>query len=358
MKEVCFATITSTGYIDQTAGLYLNLKEVHPDVPLVVCTLDDKSYRAFDGTYDGLTLVKAETVWGKPFWHNLCCRSTRPELAFASKAATVSWALENIADTVIVLDSDLLFMTPTPDLIDRARSHDMLLMAARHSLENWRKSNAFGLFSAGIVGISKAGYRAAQIWKSQCFDECRPLPADGLFNEQKYLDYFVGFFDVDIVRDPGINVSATILNLVQPEQDEDRRWWTRDGTMLRIFHDSRTTSSDIPLSQMKQDFNARGLEHFSLGQKQAAGAKKQPSNTRFFSLSRLFRLFRLGNLYTSFSKLLPIGLRKAFTLYRVLTLSEFTLANRYSQAFKAKVALNNELRAKAFTDGDSKGPAF
>lgn len=345
----CFATVTSTGYVDQTAGLWLNLQAMHPGSPLVVCCLDDHAWNAFSPHIDdSLILVRASTVWGEANWVNLCARMTRPERAFATKAALAVWALEQGHEGVMVLDSDLLFEEPIPDLITDCLENQVLLVAARHNLRHWRKSNTFGLFSAGIVGFAAAGLRAARIWKAQAFDECRALPVDGLYNEQKYLDYLVGSFDVSIVRDIGINVSPSTLKLVNPRQNAQGRWEADDGTPIRVFHYSRSADSNLPFARSKVDLNRRGLEKLKAGLPVASMAERMAVKAPPFSLARIVRLMRLGAAWDALPVLLARLSRVMFTLHRVLTLPDLTLPERWDQAFRRKQALHLKLEDEAF----------
>lgn len=349
MRDFKFATVTSEGYVDQTAGLLLNLRDVHPDIGLIVCALDDQSYQAFAAIDDGLEVVHAREVWGEDHWDNLHARMNRPERAFATKSALALWTLQQDASGVLVLDSDLLFLSATQDLVDTALSHDVLLVAARHSLRYWQKSHIFGLFSAGIVGFSRKGLPAAKAWKALCFDETRAAPSAGLFNEQKYLDYLVGFFDVAVIRDPGINVSPTVLQIVKPQLDADKVWRAKDGTPIRIFHYSRSTASDLPFAKAKSDYNERGLRHVygepSAGSKASEGPSRAGGGS---GLSSIIRRIGVGRLYMGIEKVMTAFPRLLFTWHRILTEPHRTFRERYRQAFREKARLKAELDATAF----------
>ena len=111
LKTFGFATVSSKGYVDQTAGLILNLRTFYPDTIIVVCTLDSIAFEAFSSLEDpSLLIVSGETVWGATFWRNISARMDRAERAFATKAALSAWFLEKVATSLLLLDSDLLFL--------------------------------------------------------------------------------------------------------------------------------------------------------------------------------------------------------------------------------------------------------
>jgi len=349
LPAFCFATVTSQGYIDQTAGLWLNLREKHPDAHLVVCALDDAGYKAFSGVGgEGVTCIRASTVWGEDYWRNICARMTRSERAFSTKAALPEWVLEQGASAVMILDSDLLFLAPVQDLVEKTMAHDILLVASRHHLLNWRKSNTFGIFSAGIVGFGQSGLPAARIWRAQVFEECRSFPLDGLANEQKYLDYFLGFFDVSIVRDSGINVSPTILRLVEPRQNADGMWVANDGTPIRIYHHSRSADDRQAFAAAKQDYNLRGLARLGGGHQGTSTAERQHAAAHPLSLTRLVRALKIGFVLERLVQAQARLGRSLFDLHRTLTLGDMPLRERWHQTFHAKAKLIQALQRRAF----------
>lgn len=343
--RVVFATVTSQGYIDQTAGLAVNLHQMHPDCPLVVCALDDAGATAFAGRPGGAVMVRAEDAWGARHWANLRLRTNRRESAYASKSAIAVHVLAQDAAAVIVLDSDLLFIEPVADLIDRATRTDVLLTAARHDLATWRKSDTYGVYSAGIVGFAQSGRRAAAIWKALCFDETRALAADGLFNEQKYLDYLPGFFATDVIRDPGVNVSATVLARHAPKRDEAGRYRTADGHPIRVFHCSTTTDKSLELARMKLDLNASAMTRLGIDvpdvrTADAAAAPAASSRKRFPALRRALNPGRASQRP---AEAYGAGLRHVLTLLRVGQALGIGGLIGYGAIAREKAALRAEL---------------
>ena len=241
-----FATITSKEYIQETVGLIGNLKRLYPEYSIFICSVDDFSYDYFNVKKHKIFNFNAREVWKKIFWDNMSSRMLKRELAYASKSAFISYLLNNRLDSVILLDSDILIKSKIDDLINFSKSFSVTLTAARHPLVNWKRTNSTGIFSAGIIGFSKKGIDGVEWWKKECFDNTIMNEYQGLYNEQKYLDYLVGHFETKVILDDGINVSATIINSIKPYfSRKHNTWFTRSGKKIRVFHQSRATNHKI-----------------------------------------------------------------------------------------------------------------
>ncbi len=347
---ITFATVTSRGYIDQAAGLILNLREYYPSAEIVVCALDVDTQRAFEVVADAnVTCIAAAEVWGPDCWRNISSRMSVPERAFASKSALVAWAVETRNRPVLLLDSDLLFLARTDDMIESLQHHPLLLVPGRHPWDAWRKTANFGLFSAGIIGVAPSAVSMARSWRAMCFEACMATSLSGLYYEQKYLDYFVSVDGLKIFNDPGINVSQTLLKLLGPRRNEDGSWQVTGGTPLRIYHASRSTDEEFELAKIKVEYNRRGLAAFGLAEKLAPREQKTGSRV---GLAALVRLVRIGSGLEGISNLLDRMSRGLITLHRVLTLNDGTLRARIHEAYRVRSRLQTSLERAAYPNAD------
>lgn len=348
MIRVAFATLASSGYIGHAAGLHLNLRRVHPEIPLVVGALDASTHAAFAGhDSEGLLCANAEALWGSEFWDNMCCRMTRPERAFASKPALAEWTLLNVADAVVLLDSDLLFLDRIDDLLARFDRHNAILVPGRHPIRDWSKAHRFGLFSAGIIGLSRAALPAVRSWKALCFDSCMAMPMTGHYYEQTYLDAFVNLPGVSLVHDDGINVSQTILRRLAPREGPDGHWQSADGVPLRVFHASRSSDTAFPLYRAKMRLNAEGLAHLGVSDQRS---RNHPGRQAL--VGRLVRHLRLGAAIDGFARWVPRAARWSMESWRLLTVADRPLGERVLRARAHKRRLTSALEHAA-ENGDA-----
>ena len=246
MHKFCFSSISSSEYISETEGLIENIKKFYPQKKILICAIDQKSYNFFSNNKK-CNVFKAKSVWGEDCWKNLKCRMSTAEIAYATKSAFSYFILKKkFYKSTMMLDSDLLILHKIDDLIKFTIQFPVMLMSARHNLEDWRRTNEIGLFSAGIMGFSQRSLSGLKWWMIQCFDNTNINIFNGNYYEQKYLDYFIMNFETKIIRDLGINVSSTILDKTKPFFCKKKKtWFTSDKKLIRVFHQSRTTNHEI-----------------------------------------------------------------------------------------------------------------
>jgi hypothetical protein len=352
--QITFATVTSRGYIDQATGLILNLREFYPTAEIAVCALDAETERAFaTGGGPKVTCVPAAQVWGVDNWRNMSCRMSVPERAFASKSALLAWAIENRTRPVLLLDSDLLFLSRIDDIIENLQTHPLLLVPGRHPWDAWRKTANFGLFSAGIIGAGPGALPMALAWRAMCFEACMATSLAGLYYEQKYLDYFISVDGVKILNDPGVNVSQTLLKLLEPRRLADGSWQVAGGVPLRVYHASRSTDEEFELARMKADYNRRGLGVFGLSARES-GPREQRTGGRI-GFASVARFLRIGSALEVVAGVLDKCSRELITLHRVLTLHDHDLSTRIAETWTRRRKLQAELDRSAFPKGDNVG---
>ncbi|OGV51273.1 MAG: hypothetical protein A2X49_03660 [Lentisphaerae bacterium GWF2_52_8] len=343
MPNFCFTTLCTSGYISYTSGLYLNLKRFYPDIPLVICGLDEKTRDFFNKVGDPLLItVSGNEIWGEDCWKNLSCRMKPDERAFASKSAISVWLLEHGYKQMLFLDSDTYLLDRIDDVIQMLLKHDILIIPSRFTLENWRKARV-GNFNAGIFGFASPALQVAQVFKALCFDRCLNFQLDNLFFEQKFFDLFVHYNRTGIIRDLGINVQGSDFNELKPQQKEDGNWYVADGTKIRLFHATTPTPRDFPLVKEKLAFDREAKAKLSgtdisLSQNRVE-MKKKLRITAF--VKRIGIKWLAGKFWKGYIRAV-----KAFQdLNRVVSLTEeFSLLTRIRETYFHKAKLLAKLQ--------------
>lgn len=334
MRDFSFATVTSTGYDDQAAGLYLNIRRFYPNDLIIICTLDEPSYLRLKKINDNkLFCIMASEVWENILWDNIRGRMNGFERAVATKAALAHWVLVNLSKKVLVLDNDLLFLKPIDDTKDNLNQYAMLITPTRRQISRWKKTQQFGIFNSGFVGFSQEGIYYAYNWKKLCFEHTRELFEDSLYVDQKYIDYFVGLKGVHIISNKGINVVGGHLKSIhKPFCDENGIWRVEDGSEIIVFHNLDGTPKEFPLSVLKQKYDMEGANLINL---------KKPSNinigvrklriSKMFSPGRLFLKIRI--LFCS----LHIGIIHLISdIFRLLSIRDLNIFKRFSSLMDKK----------------------
>jgi lipopolysaccharide biosynthesis glycosyltransferase len=118
-------------------------------------------------------------------------------------------------EKVIYVDPDMFFVNNWDFLFDEIDG----VLLTRH----WRAYSpehvGFGLnftdgiFNAGFLGVSNKGIDAIKWWKDACLWRCEYKKSEGLFVDQKYLDFmFVHFPYVEYCKHQGCNLAGWNYN--------------------------------------------------------------------------------------------------------------------------------------------------
>lgn len=133
---------------------------------------------------------------------------------WALKPIFLRYLLESRGMAVaLYLDNDLHFVADYHFLFEEAARHAMLLtphfFASRPALspKNFASMFTVAYFNAGFVGATRKGFEALDWWWQCCLYKCEISAEEGLFGDQRYLDYLPLRFDnIGIVRHPGCNM--------------------------------------------------------------------------------------------------------------------------------------------------------
>lgn len=246
MHSFSFGIVTSEKYIDETIGLIYNLSKLYPKFKIIICALDFISSYKLKKTHSNVKVFSPMNIWGDQKWKDMIKRMTVAETAYASKSGLADFILRKISKSVLIMDSDLLFLSRINDILKEIKKYDVTLFSSLHPPQSWKKTRYVGIFSAGLIGFSESGKSALKWWKESCYEKTRVNIFEGLYNEQKYLDYMLGVFNVKIIRDYGVNISATQLGTNSLVKNKKKEWIIKNTkTKVRIFHNSRVTSHEI-----------------------------------------------------------------------------------------------------------------
>lgn len=114
-------------------------------------------------------------------------------------------------EKVIYVDPDIYFVSDWKFLIDEIDG----VLLTRHWRSFSTDHNGFslnftdGFFNGGFIGCSKKSIDAINWWSEACMWKCEISKKDGLFVDQKYLDFmYVHFPNVDYCKHQGCNLAG------------------------------------------------------------------------------------------------------------------------------------------------------
>lgn len=215
-QSQCFVLI-----IDETEG-YVDAEQE----PFEVLTIADLDLDAFDemrGTYDILELSTAVKPW--LLRHMLAEHASEPGIAY--------------------LDPDIQVHRPLTAIEDALREHPMVLtphltgpMPRDGKRPNETDILVAGVYNLGFIALAQHPESDTFLdwWAERLLSDCRNAPGDGLFVDQRWVDFVPGLVPhLTILRDPQYNLAYWNL----PHRDlawDAERGYTVDGVPLAFFH--------------------------------------------------------------------------------------------------------------------------
>ena len=211
-----------------------------PDAALSVLVLDDVD-SLVDDTAEPFDVVRPGDLDIEPReFHHMATIYDILELSTAVKP----WLLQHLLETdelVCFLDPDIEVFGSLAPLELLARRHSIVLtphtttpMPRDGLLPSEKTIRLAGVFNLGFIALSREAGPFLSWWADRLRRECRIAFEDGLFVDQRWIDFVPSYFDHAIVSDPGYNVAY--WNLYEREVKLGADGYEVNGRPLRFFH--------------------------------------------------------------------------------------------------------------------------
>lgn len=259
MKNIHVFTVAAGNYLPKARVLLASLRRQHPDWRLHFVVSDA---RPSEAALAGLGADEIHTLqdldipnlrrWA--FCHSLI------ELATAVKP----FALKNLlaradCEAAIYLDPDIALFAPMTEVTAALAHSDIVLTphmttpesTAAGIVANEISTMQHGIYNLGFIGVAARdeGRRFAQWWAARTYRYCREDIPDGIYTDQRWVDFAPAFFDgVKVLRSPALNAAPWNLP-TRVLAGDPSQGFTVDGKPLCFFHfsqlgvmpDARTT---------------------------------------------------------------------------------------------------------------------
>ncbi len=240
--RVC--TIAATNYLPQVRILAASLAASgHPE-PLQVFFIDDPDGDTVtpDATF---AIVTLDRVAIDPAWFaRMTVYYDVTELATSVKPSVLAGLAESDVDVVVYLDPDTEVFASLDDLWATCATEDAVLLTP-HALTPYprdgkgvdeRMLRLSGSFNLGFIAIpnSDEGRRMLAWWAERLRFDAIIDHSEGLFTDQRPIDWVPSLFRTRVVADPGVNVAYWNLH-ERPVSQKDGVWMAGEAP-LRLFH--------------------------------------------------------------------------------------------------------------------------
>jgi hypothetical protein len=181
--------------------------------------------------------------WLKPEVPPAASAATQMSQAVAYKPWAIRQALEK-NERVVFLDPDTRLYAPLTPMLEGLRKHSLMLSPHQihpstglRCAERDQNLVISGVCNGGVIGVRRTPetLRFLDWWIDRVARDPVSRPADGLFFDQKWLDFApVWVSDAGWLRDPGLNLGH--WRLPEHSLTQDVAAWQVDGEPLRLFH--------------------------------------------------------------------------------------------------------------------------
>ncbi len=274
MKTVHVFTVAAGNYLPKARVLLASLRRHHPNWRLHFAVSDASP------PPDAIAGLGADEIHpldslGIPNLRRWAFAHTLIELATAIKPFVLKKLLaRDDCEAAIYLDPDIAVMSPMSEVARTLKTADIVLTPHMTAPEqsvpgivaNEISTMQHGIYNLGFVGVAARdeGCAFAQWWADRTYRYCREDIPDGIYTDQRWVDFAPAFFDrVKVLRSPGLN--AAPWNLSTREMGGSlAAGFTVNGAPLVFFHfsqlgvmpDARTTGGQAAARELVEWYRA------------------------------------------------------------------------------------------------------
>ncbi len=235
-----FCTVVARNYLAYARVLAESLHESVADASVSVLLLDDVD-EVVDDAGEPFDIVRPCELDIEPReFHHMAAIYDVLELSTAVKPWLLQHLLES-DDVVCFLDPDIEVFGSLARIESLARRHTIVLTPhtttplPRDGLVPSEKTiRLAGVFNLGFIAVSREAASFLAWWAVRLRRECRIAFEQGLFVDQRWIDFVPSYFDHTVLSDQGYNVAY--WNLYERELKLGADGYEVNGGPLRFFH--------------------------------------------------------------------------------------------------------------------------
>lgn len=233
-------TVVARNYLAHARVLARSIERHHPGSRTCVLVLDDVEREVGRSAEPFEVLHPADIGLRDADFAEMAAMYSVLELATAVKP----WLLLHLLDSatvVVYLDPDILVTAPLDDVVELGR--DGAIVLTPHTLAPIPRDGLLpgeldilrsGTYNLGFLAVSRKSRNFLVWWQERLRTDCVVQLEQGLFVDQRWMDFAPSYFDVAILRDPTLNVAY--WNLHERPLALSGDCYEVDGRPLRFFH--------------------------------------------------------------------------------------------------------------------------
>ncbi|KCZ89264.1 hypothetical protein [Hyphomonas jannaschiana] len=264
MKTGCF-TICSRNYLAYALTLRDSVLEAEPGLDFKIFLADEP---VSEKTPEGVEIIPVSDL-GAEEMRDMAFRYTVIEFNTAVKPFCFDYMFDKGGyDAVIYLDPDIRLFGPMQQ-VHTALAAGASAVLTPHICKPLPEADApleldlmrSGTFNLGFAAFANTSETRTFItwWKNKLREYCRVDLQNGLFVDQRFVDFAPSFLEhLTVLRDPGYNVAY--WNFANRPVEKTADGWTAAGSPLVFFHFSGVAPGDTSIfSKHQSRFDATNI---------------------------------------------------------------------------------------------------
>jgi glycosyltransferase involved in cell wall biosynthesis/SAM-dependent methyltransferase len=238
-------TVIAWNYLAHARVLATSFLHHHPSGRFSVLLLDDPGGEFSDDGED-FELVRPADIMEPREFHRMSLMYELTELATAVKPWLLRHLLARGESDIVFFDPDIQVFAPLDDIAELAQANSIVL-TPHDTIPTPRDNLApselhllqSGTYNLGFIALGRGASGFLDWWSARLRRHCVASPEQGLFVDQRWVDFVPAYFDHYILKDPGCNVAY--WNLCNRKIGWNGDGYRVNGEPLRFFHFSGYT---------------------------------------------------------------------------------------------------------------------
>jgi len=239
-------TCAAVNYLPKVRMLCHSIRAHHPEATIHLALADERPQWLSPENEPFDSILEMAQI-GIPHWRPWSFMHNIVELSTAIKPYALKHLLEQPGcESVLYFDPDMVLFSRVDDILAALGRSNLTLTPHQNKpertveavLDNEVTSLRMGVFNLGFIGVrpTPEGLRFADWWAERTYWFCRAEVHNGLFTDQKWLNFAPVFFDgVEIIKSSRHNVAT--WNLTTRELTGSLAdGFTVDGEPLGFYH--------------------------------------------------------------------------------------------------------------------------
>jgi hypothetical protein len=233
-------TIVAGNYLAQASVLAASLAEVHPELEMVTLLVDgDEPDRFLDGV--GRVILAQDLGLDPDELNTMAAIYDVMEFSTALKARLLLLLLHEGFSSLAYFDPDIFVYSDLSEVFADAEHYGVALTP--HALTPFPEDGLqvsrrdimwAGVFNLGFIAVSSKAEPLLTWWDSRLRRDAISDPQNGLFTDQRWMDWAPTLSPVHVERDPGLNVAH--WNLHERDVTHSHGSWRVGDGPLRFAH--------------------------------------------------------------------------------------------------------------------------